>query len=81
MQCVEFMNLISFLTKTIHFIIDNIKGQKAEVINRMWVEENWNISSTSFIIVIVDIKAITVHFLFIIFLTNIFNDVAIMKLF
>ena len=59
----SFINPISFLTKTIHFIIDNVNRLKTEVIIiRMWLfEVNYNISRISFVIVIFDIKPMIVY--------------------
>ena len=41
MKCVKFMNPVSFLTKTIHLINDNIDRNKSEI-KWMWIWKGMN---------------------------------------
>ena len=63
MKRVKFMNPVSFLTKTIHLIIDNIDRNKSEIVKWkwMWIEMRSNISRIALIIVIIGIKYMTIH--------------------
>ena len=63
MKRVMFMNPVSFLTKTIHLIIDNIDRNKSEIVKWMWIyiKMQSNIRSIALIIVIIDIKSMTIH--------------------
>ena len=42
MKCVKFMNPVSFLTKTIHLINDNIDRNKSEI-KWMWIWKGMNL--------------------------------------
>ena len=63
MQSVKFMNPVSFLTKTIHLIFDNIDRKKSEIIKWMWIwiEMQSDVSSIALAIVSIYIKSVTVH--------------------
>ena len=57
MQSVKFMNPVSFLTKTIHLIFDNIDRKKSEIIKWMWIwiEMQSDVSSIALAIISIDI--------------------------